>query len=290
VKFPTTKIGGIELSRLLIGSNPFGGFSHFSNARDEWLKKYFSVERIVEVLATCSARGLNGFVSGVVPKFYDALRMHEDQTGRKLHWIITPGGGSMIAETIEEEIDWCAKHGGEFILPHPCWSDVRLVPSKNEIIGFDDIIKRIRGLGLIPGVSTHRPETVVVCDRRPYDVETYIQILNPIGFLMTLETDWCARVIQQADHPTICIKPLAAGRVLPPTGFKFAYDNCKAVDTVAAGFMSPEEANEDIDICLEILTGAKREEKLQVTRSKRAVMKPPRSEAGDSRGREAAGR
>jgi hypothetical protein len=273
MKFPTTKIGGIELSRLLIGSNPFGGFSHFSNARDEWLKKYFTVERIVEVLEACSARGLNGFVSGVVPRFYDALRMHEDKTGRKIHWVVTPGGESMIAETIEEEIDWSAKHGAEFILPHPCWTDVQLVPSRNEIIGFDDITRRIRDLGLVPGVSTHRPETVVVSDRRPYDVETYIQILNPIGFLMTLETDWAAHVIRHADRPTICIKPLAAGRVLPPTGFKFAYDNCKPVDTVCAGFMSPEEANEDIDICLEILTGKKREENLQVTRSKRAIMK-----------------
>ena len=126
---------------------------------------------------------------------------------------------------------------------------------------------------MIPGVSTHRPETVVVCDTRPYDVETYIQILNVAGFLMPVETDWCARVVRNAERPVLCIKPLAAGRVLPPTGFKWSYDNCKPEDAVVAGFMSPEEVNEDIDICLEILTGAKRDESLQVTRSKRSIMK-----------------
>jgi len=273
--FPKTNIGGIELSRLLIGSNPFGGFSHFSKARDVWLRSYFTVERICEVLEACSARGLNGFVSGVVGKFSEALKMHEDRTGRKLHWICTPAGGGadVGGETIEEQIDWCAKRGVDYILPHPCWTDDRLVPEKKEIIGLDDITRRVRDLGMIPGVSTHRPEAVVVCDTRPYDVETYIQILNVIGFLMPVETDWCSRVVRQAAHPVICIKPLAAGRVMPPTGLKWTYDNCKPVDTVVCGFMSVEEANEDIDICLEILTGAKREEQLQVTRSKRSIMK-----------------
>ena len=274
MEFPKTNIGGIELSRLLIGSNPFGGFSHFSAARSAWLKRYFTVERIVEVLEACSARGLNGFVSGVVRKFSDALKMHEDKTGRKLHWICTPGGGGAdMGETIEDQIDWCAKRGVDYILPHPSWSDVRLVPERNEIIGFDDIIKRVRDHGMIPGVSTHRPETITVCDKRPYDVETYIQILNVIGFLMPLETDWCSRVVREAAKPVICIKPLAAGRVLPPTGLKWTYDNCKPVDAVVCGFMSVEEVNEDVDIVLEILTGQKRKEKLQVTRSKRSVMK-----------------
>lgn len=271
-KFPHTSIGGIKLSRLLIGSNTFGGYSHMTVARDTWLRKYFTVERIVDVLEACSARGLNGFVSGPVEKLHQALRIHEDKTGRKIHWVCTPGGGN-AAPTIEAEIDWAAEHGADYILPHPCWTDVRLVPDRNEIIGFDEIAKRVRGHGMIPGVSTHRPETVIVCDKRPYDVETYIQILNVIGFLMPVETEWCSRVVREAAHPVICIKPMAAGRVMPSTGFRWTYENCKPVDTVAAGFLSVEEANEDIDVCLEILTGKVHKQELQMTRSKRALVK-----------------
>ncbi len=277
--FPRTNIGGINISRLVIGSNPFGRFSLFSHARDVWLRKYFSVERIVEVLEAASARGLNAFLSGPGTKFYEALRVHEDRTGRKIHWICTPGiGDAQIGESIEDQIDWCAKHEVDYVLPHPCWTDVRLLSAKTEIVGFDDIIKRVRDHGMIPGVSTHRPETIVVCDKRPYEVETYIQILNSIGFLMAVETDWCSRIIRKARHPVLCIKPLAAGRILPPTGFKFSYDNCKPNDAVVAGFLSPEEAVEDIDICLEILTGTKRPEELQVTRSKRALVGNPESD------------
>jgi hypothetical protein len=122
-------------------------------------------------------------------------------------------------------------------------------------------------------VSTHRPETVVVCDTRPYDVETYIQIFNVAGFLMAVETDWETRVIRDALKPVLCIKPLAAGRVLPPTGIPWVFANCKPNDAVVCGFMSVEEAEEDIDIALEALTGASRDDTLQVTRSKRSIIR-----------------
>ncbi len=273
-KFPETTIGGVKMSRLLIGTNMFGGWSHISAARDTWLRNYFTTERIVEVLAACTERGLNGMVSPVLPKFADALKMHEDKTGRTIHWVATPGnGGGPTGATIEEEIDWAAAHGAKFILPHPCWTDTRIMVEKREIVGLDDIIKRVRGHGLVPGVSTHLPETVVVCDKHPYDVETYIQILNVAGFLMHIETDWCAKVVQEAKHPVLCIKPLASGRVLPATGFRWTYENSKPEDVVVAGFMSVEEAMEDIDICLEVLTGRKYEAVMQVTRSKRALVK-----------------
>ena len=48
--FPMAEIGGLPISRLICGSNPFLGFSHYSAARDRWLKEYFTVERMVEVV------------------------------------------------------------------------------------------------------------------------------------------------------------------------------------------------------------------------------------------------
>ena len=57
--FPMTNIGGKEVSRLTIGSNTFHGFSHFSSARDQWLKEHFTPERIYEVLVYCASEGLN---------------------------------------------------------------------------------------------------------------------------------------------------------------------------------------------------------------------------------------
>ncbi len=61
--FPMTEIGGVPISRLIIGSNTFHGFSHFSNARSAWLRRYFTPERIYEVMAFCAEEGLNATIA-----------------------------------------------------------------------------------------------------------------------------------------------------------------------------------------------------------------------------------
>ena len=56
--FPMTNIGGIDVSRVTVGTNPFVGSAHFSKARADWLVRYFTVERVVEVASKrpCSKR------------------------------------------------------------------------------------------------------------------------------------------------------------------------------------------------------------------------------------------
>jgi len=51
----------------------------------------------------------------------------------------------------------------------------------------------------------------------------------------------------------MCIKPLAAGRILPPTGFSFVFNSIKPNDMVCVGTMSTFEAEEDIRLCREII-------------------------------------
>ena len=49
MSLPKVRIGGYGVTRLVLGSNPFLGFSHFSQARSRWLRGYFTVDRVVEV-------------------------------------------------------------------------------------------------------------------------------------------------------------------------------------------------------------------------------------------------
>ena len=37
-KFPTTEVGGLTLSRMIIGTNWFVGYSHTSPAKDSYIK------------------------------------------------------------------------------------------------------------------------------------------------------------------------------------------------------------------------------------------------------------
>ncbi len=265
--FPTTHIEHLELSRLIIGSNWFLGYSHYSAAKDKWIKEYMTVERIAEVMAVFARNGINAVMSSPNPTLAQAIRLVQEETGREIHWICTPGG-----ETVEDllpGIEQCAELGAKICMPHQHWTDGNLVVNEGRIIGLERVTERIRQLGMIPGLSTHRPQTVVVCDKAGYDVATYIQIYNAIGFLCQVETDWIARVINRTPKPVMVIKPLAAGRINPPTGLSFVFNSIKPNDLVCIGTLSTYEAEEDICLAREILAhGAATEQELTYSRSK----------------------
>ena len=270
--FPMTEIGGVEISRLICGSNPFLGFSHFSSARDKWLKEHFTVERMAEVINVFALNGINAVLGMPTPTLARAVRDAQEQTGCKLHFIATPLADDITG--LLTAIDQCAELGAEFCLPHMGFTDTRLVVAENRIVDIEKAIERIRSRGMIPGLSTHRAETIVVADRAAYDVATYIQIYNAQGFLCPLETDWVGRIISEAAKPVICIKPLGAGRILPPTGLTFVYNTIRPIDTVCIGCMSGHEAEEDVALARKILAGQELDVELQETRSKRILKRP----------------
>src|SRR5690242_18015233 len=50
---PTVKFGKTEITRMIIGSNPFYGYSHFNRILDAAMREYYTPERRVEVLLAC---------------------------------------------------------------------------------------------------------------------------------------------------------------------------------------------------------------------------------------------
>jgi hypothetical protein len=129
----------------------------------------------------------------------------------------------------------------------------------------------IRERGMIPGLSTHMPESVVYADETGADVETYIQLYNAAGFLMQVEADWVMRIIQNAKKPVMTIKPLAAGRLLPVVGLSFVWNTIRDQDMVTIGTTTPDEAREVIDISLNLLEKRSPDNELQRTRSKSSL-------------------
>ena len=268
MKVPMTSIGGVEVSRIVCGSNPFFGFSHFSAAKDNWLRKYFDIPRIVEVMAKCAEFGVNCVLSCPDPRMHEAIQELERQTGHHMVWMCTPWTQEV---DLSEGIKWCADHGAEICMPHTCWTDSRLNVAKNQIDGLEPYLEQIRSLGMVPGLSTHRPEVVLVGDAAGYDIETYIQPFNVDGFLCAVETDWVGKIIRGTPKPVVCIKPLAAGRVMPEAGLGFVFRNNKPKDTVAIGFLSPEEAEEDIKIAIAIMEKEHPNVPLTTSRSKKLL-------------------
>ena len=124
---------------------------------------------------------------------------------------------------------------------------------------------------MIPGLSTHMPEVPIYADESNLDVATYIQIYNPVGFLMQIEVEWVQRVMQTLKKPVMTIKPMAAGRVTPLVGLAFVWSTIRDIDMVTVGCMTPDEARECVEISLSVIERTGPTVELQRTRSKSSV-------------------
>jgi len=269
VAIPKVEVEGLKLSRVICGTNPFFGFSHCSAARDNWLKRYFTDDRIVEVMAKCARMGVNCVLGGAGERMRKILDRVEELTGVHFYWMYTPGGLGL--EELMADIAAAVEFAPDICMPHQMFTDNNLIAAENRITGAEEVLAHIRSLGMIPGWSTHRPETILTSDRAGYDVPFIIQPCNPIGFLCQVEIEWIVQVIRNTPRHVIAIKPLAAGRITAPTGLGFVLSSIKPTDFVAVGFMSPEEAEEDIRLVENIFQDAGEASRLTHSRSKKIL-------------------
>lgn len=277
-EFPRTDVGGVSVSRLIIGSNWFLGYSHTSAAKDRFIKALQSRSNIVAVLKTFLGYGVDTVMGPPNPLLVEACDEAEQQTGRRIIraltpgfniWETAPGGSSILADkSAAEALDTCARMRATFCMPHQMVTDALLDKRAKTIRDLDIYTRMIRERGMIPGLSTHAPETVRYADAMDADVATYIQLYNAIGFLMQLEVDWVMRIIRDAKKPVMTIKPLAAGRLLPPVGLAFVWSTIRDQDMVTIGCTTPDEAKEAVELSLDFLSRRMPDNELQFTRSK----------------------
>ncbi len=273
--FPRTLVGGVSLSRMIIGTNWFLGYSHTSRAKDNFIKSYQTVQNIADILTVFLNAGIDAVMGMPVPILQSAIREAQDRTGRKITLILTPHfnivpGGDPATEPARV-FDQCKAMGATFCFPHQCVTDALLDRMQGKIRDIAQYTAMIRERGMTPGLSTHMPETVPIADSTGIDVETYIQIYNAAGFLMQIEADWVMRIIKNAKKPVMTIKPLAAGRLLPPVGLAFAWNTIRDQDMVTVGTTTPDEAKECIDLSLAFLNRRLPDNVLQTTRSKNSL-------------------
>ncbi|MHC4985606.1 MAG: aldo-keto reductase family protein, partial [Planctomycetota bacterium] len=159
------------------------------------------------------------------------------------------------------------------VMPHTSSTDTMLDKRARVIRGMDKIAAMTRERGMIPGLSTHEPESIVFADETGLDVATYISIYNAAGFLMPIEIDWVNHVIHNAKNPVITIKPFASGRLHPFVGLAFSWSTLRPQDMVTVGTMTPDEAKEVIELSLSHFERRKAEVEMQITRSKQTLVK-----------------
>jgi hypothetical protein len=254
-QFPRTEVAGISMPRMLIGTNWMLGWSHTSTAADAMIKRrYNTVEAIFPMFEAFLQYGINAVMGPVSQNLimYDAIEYAKEKTGKDIILIDSPilnvddtAQGRAEAQAL---IKKSASIGATFCLLHHACAEQLVNKNKGTMDRLDDYTAMIRDAGMIPGLSAHMPELIVYSDANEYDVETYIQIYNCMGFLMQIEIETVASIINKAKKPVMTIKPMAAGRTTPYVGLNFVWNTVRSHDMVTVGCFNPDEVHEDVEI------------------------------------------
>lgn len=274
--FPRTQIENLSVSRLMIGTNWFLGYSHTSKAKDKDIVETMTADRIADVVEAFMRTGVDTLYGmRPDPKLIQGVAEAEQRTGKKCITIAIPtlpiDDGPDNAAEAERLLDAHAELGVSVCMPHQCTTDAFVNRRTHSIDGIETYLRMIRERGMIPGLSTHMPETLAYADATGLDVATYIQIYNAAGFLMQVEIDWVQRMIWKARKPVITIKPLAAGKLPPLVGLAFSWSTIRDRDMVCIGTSTPYEAQEVVELSLSVLEHRIPRVELQKTRSKESL-------------------
>jgi hypothetical protein len=280
--FPRTTVGNISVSRMIIGTNWFLGYTHCTQAKSVSTERIVTnVDAIADIIEVFLDYGVDTIMCPhTTTCMYDAIHEAEQRTGQRMVIISTPSftttphtpfDGFDLDEAARILDDLAAK-GVSICMPHTSTTDVMVDKCTREVRQMDVLCRMIRQRGMVPGLSTHIPETVVYADETGLDVETYIQPFNLMGYLMQLEVDWVGRIIQNARKPVITIKTMAAGQIRPYQAMVFTWNAIRQQDMVTVGTMAPEEARELVEMSLDILERQPVLGELQRTRSKSTVL------------------
>ena len=258
--FPRTEVAGISLPRILIGSNWVLGYSHTSSSADKMIKnRYSTKEAVCELMEAYLEYDINAVMAPFqgCQAMLDGIKMAEDKTGKEIIIIDTPiidvEDSAKARQAAEKVIAQSRKNGATFCMPHHVSTEQLVSKLHGTMERLPDYLDMIRNHGMIPGLSAHMPEVILYADQNEYDVQTYIQIFNPVGFLMQVEVEYISRVIWNAKKPVMTIKSMAAGRVTPYVGITFSFSALRPCDMVTVGAHTVDEVHEDVEVAFAAL-------------------------------------
>ena len=250
-------IGNLSLSKVICGANPFYGHSHFSKARNTEYLNRFDDETIERTIQHCIDLGINTVESCANERIVSILARLREKNPEPVHFV----GSTRIDETSDikshqQKVAYLIENRAEICVVHAQYVDR---PRKEDSIGgLDRLIDKIHDAGLLAGISTHRVDTVELCERQGYGVDLYLFPLNLRGLVYpeyegTDTVKERIAVVRNTPKPFILIKTLGAGRIPPDEGLQFIAENAKEDDLVSIGFGMEDEVTESVELAVKLL-------------------------------------
>jgi hypothetical protein len=270
---PRSKIGKLEVSRLILGGNLL---THYTHSRD--LKYVYSLaahyntdEKIMETLALAEANGINTLSMHNPPHPMSVLRRYRKERGGKIQWIICPTAPvEPDMAKYREHVEELMKDGCDAIYLWGVHADALVAADKMDLVA--KAVELPKQYGVPSGVGGHSLDVVKACEEHGIKADFYIKTFHHHSYPTGPKPDqitgpynefpgyWCSNPKETAEfmktvrRPWIAFKTMAAGAIPPKQAFRHAYSN--GADFVLAGMFDFEIA-EDVKLAQEALSGLK---------------------------------
>ena len=277
------KIKDVKISRVIIGSNLFGGGAHARNLKyvSELMFRYFTEEKILDTLQLCEANGINTNIGDPY-----MVNLYNKERGGKMQVIgqldpgdydwsddkYTDGRISITKEDIRETVEEAAKEGcvGAFLLG--CRGDRWVKVKRFDML--EEFVSCVKKNGMIAGIGGHDKSVPIECEKAGIDVDFYFKTIHPESYWGAIkeedkrpfvvdsfgpyDTDCMWELYPQetidfmktVKKPWIGYKVLAAGAVHPEEAFRFAFEN--GTDFACVG-MFDFQVRDNVKTAIEIL-------------------------------------
>lgn len=236
--FPTIRLGKLQVSRLILGSNPFFGFAHGPGA-DE-MKAYYTDERIMAVMDEAAKLGVTAVAAPPYPRWLALWKGYRDRGGKLAHWLAQPDPDP---RRMAAAIDAAAKGGAAAIFVQGGRVDNAFQAGKFDLL--TGWLKRIHGHGVPAGLAAHLPDAHPEFERRKLPADFYFQCFYQFEAgkerWLAEYRDQAVATIAKIDKPVVAYKILAAGRLPTKQAFAFAFAHLRTKDGVCVGVFPPRK-------------------------------------------------
>jgi len=276
-ELPKGKIGDLEMSRLILGCNLIGGWSHSRDLHyvSQLFRQYNSENKIFETLNICEQAGIN--TTNMVNDYYPIFNKFKKITGSdmisicQVH-VLENEKDPMVL--IKEAIDY----GATTMYIQGGVGDRLVRTGRMDMLM--EAVEFIRSQGILAGVGSHSIQVPIACEKAGLKPDYFFKTVhhdqywsaNPREFrvefgvdgeyfldhnkyhdnIFDLFPEQTVEYFKNSDVPLFGFKVLAGGAIQPEDGFRYAFEH--GADFICVG-MFDFQVIEDVNLVIDILKG-----------------------------------
>ncbi len=242
---PGVEFCGIEVSRLILGGNPFSGFGHQGPERDEEMVNYYTTARIKDTLRRAEAAGINTSVLRSDGHIERILREYYNEGGC-IQWIVQVGARP---EEFAGAVGRAVSLGAKAAYIHGGIGDKAYREQDFDMLA--ELIGDIHDHGIPAGVGSHAPKAHRWFYESQLPADFHVVSFFNCGSLHDGKGEkfgpedppLACEVMREIQRPCIGYKIMGAGRVEARDAFEFAFANIKPNDCVNVGMYLGDNEN-----------------------------------------------